>query len=58
MCGVWLGLECFGCGGVVYVLGCVCCFGGYVVCEGALAGDDGSRVGKVWLSGSVRLCVA
>ena len=29
-----------------------------MVCVVVLVGDDGSCVGKVWLSGSVRLCVA
>ena len=45
-------------GGGVYVLSCVGCVRRFVVCVGVLVGDDGSCVGKVWLSGSVRLWVA
>ena len=43
-------------GGVV-VLGCVCCVMAFVNCVASLVGEKGSRVGKMWLCGSVRLCV-
>ena len=47
-------LSFFGWSVCVCVLSCVGCVRMFVVCVVVLVGDDGSWVGKVWLSGSVR----
>jgi hypothetical protein len=39
------------------VLGCLCCLMAFVNCVVNFVGDVGSRVGKTWLIGGVRLCV-
>ncbi len=39
------------------VYGCVCCAVAFVGCVVNLVGEVGSRVGKMWLGGSVRVCV-
>ncbi len=41
----------------MFRLSCVGCVRKFVNCVYVLVGEVGSRAGKVWLRGSVRLCV-